>query len=139
MSKMTHRASTRINEDIYNDITKIAEDNRISRSDVIRLSLEGNLQKETSKKNKTLPADDREKMLKQITDISGMISQITRHNSIALNNINQIARSRNSGDSEDSLKKLTKETEVYKLTIEVFNEYIYKALEVLNDIWHTLG
>lgn len=135
MSEMTHRASTRINDDMDKLLKKVAEDNRLSRSDVIRLSLEGNLQKVIANRYKGLPEDDRVIALKGISETMGKMSIIEQDNLKALSYLDQITIAINSGLSAISLK----DVDVYKKSIVLSNDSLKDLLEVLNKIWLILA
>lgn len=134
MSTMSKTITIRINEDIYNDLTKTAEDIRISRSEVIRLSLEDNFQKRASMKNTNLPADDRENMLKLMGQILTLLGEINNHNSRNSSNLNQITKAVNSGNSAIS----PIDVEDYETLVNIFNGGLKEFSEVLYNLWLTL-
>lgn len=134
MSNKSRHINVRFDSELYGVVEKIAAENRMSKSDVVRTALESELSKIDARKNKTLSAEDREIMLKNMGLMMTNLSKIRNDNAKLGSNVNQIVKAINKG--EKSVDAVQLQTYVnYGDSIE---KYMEAVAEELNRIWLTL-
>lgn len=135
MDSMTNTITIRVNEDINNEVLRVSKENRLSKSEVVRTALEGELQKLTSQKSKVFTEKEREVALQNIGIVMKNTSNIRIDNSKALSNLNQITKKINSGDTLIS----SLDVREYKEIVDKLTTVLNRHSEVLNDLWLILG
>jgi Arc/MetJ-type ribon-helix-helix transcriptional regulator len=89
--------NVRFEEEIYADIVKRAEQERRSKSDVVRTALSGELAKISEQTNKVLTNEQRVAVLNIMGKVMTHVSVIRNDNAKLGRNVNQIAKSMNKG------------------------------------------
>jgi len=89
--------NVRFEEEIYADIVKRAEQERRSKSDVVRTALSGELAKISEQTNKVLTNEQRLAVLNIMGKVMTHVSVIRNDNAKLGRNVNQIAKSMNQG------------------------------------------
>lgn len=97
MSKQRNQVNVRLDDKTNDIVNRVAKANRVSKSEVVRLALTGELEKIDAKKNKSLSDEEREKVLRDLGKMMGVLSNIQNQNARLGNNVNQIAKAINMG------------------------------------------
>lgn len=130
----TRPISLRLDEDIFDAVEKISDEYQINRSEVLREAIDGELDKVLARKNKSVPLETREKILKRLGTIMTNTDQVKKITKNMATNLNQITKKINDGDS--SVSKI--EVEKYEELILKMTNILEKQAEGLNNIWLTL-
>lgn len=126
----TKRVTVRLEEADYKDLVKASEELGVTRSDVIRLSLQDNM---GDRKVINVGAQDKAKLLTTMSSLFGLLSEAGSQMIPVGRNINQIAKVANTSHSlsESEYSDLVKELNVLRKQ--------YHDLEVLekevHDLW----
>jgi hypothetical protein len=125
----TKRVTVRLEEEDYKDLVKASEELGITKSDVIRLSLQDNM---GDRKVINVGAQDKAKLLTTMSSLFGLLSEAEGQMIPIGRNINQIAKVANTSSSlsESEYSDLLKELNVLRKQ--------YHDLEVLEKEVHEL-
>lgn len=126
--------NVRFEEEIYADIVKRAEQERRSKSDIVRTALSGELAKISEQTNKSLTDDQRLAVLSIIGKVMTHVSVIRNDNAKLGNNINQIAKSMNLG--VPGVSKI--ELEAYKEFEKRIGSDLSQLSKGLDGVWRIL-
>lgn len=115
----------RVDEEVYNALTELAEDRGISRSDLVRMILSNELSKYY--KYKGIDKETFEKYIGTLSKISDKIGASERQLYKIGNNLNQIAKKVNTDKNMDAWNRNNGQ-------IEKYFETLYKHAELLGVI-----
>jgi len=135
MKSKSRHINVRFDSELYGVVEKVATENRMTKSEVVRTALEGELSKIDARKNKTLSDEDRERMLKNMGTMMTSLSSIRNDNAKYGNNINQMVKAINKGETSVSGIQLNG----YVQYGDKVEKYLETVAEELNRIWHTLA
>lgn len=107
MSKQRNQVNVRLDDKTNEIVNRVAKANRVSKSEVVRLALTGELEKIDAKKNKSLSDEEREKVLRELGKMMGVLSNIQNQNARLGSNVNQIAKAINMGRAPVSTQDAT--------------------------------
>lgn len=130
-----NQVNVRLKDDENAVVERIAGTHNISKSEVIRLALNGELAKVEKRKNNSLSDDERSVVLLKMGAMMGTLSEIRNQNSHFVSNVNQIAKVLNSGGQGVSQYDATA-YEKYGKEMSESQENIAKEL---NALWHILA
>lgn len=126
--------NVRFEEEIYADIVKRAEQERRSKSDVVRTALSGELAKISEQTNKVLTNEQRVAVLNIMGKVMTHVSVIRNDNAKLGRNVNQIAKSMNQGIP--GVSKI--ELEAYKDLEKRVDAEMSQFSKGLDAIWRIL-
>ena len=131
---MSKHISVRIDDELFDIVEQIAKANRMSKSEVVRTALEGELAKIAEHKNKDLSDGQRQAMLSMLGKIMTHVSVMRNDNARLGGNVNQIARALNSGGVGVSPIELQEYINLKEVVDKRLNEFS----RGLDAIWRTL-
>lgn len=134
MSKKSKHINVRFDSELYDVVEQIAKENRMSKSDVVRTAIEGELANISEQRNKSLSDAERETIIRDVGKILTFLSKIDAQNRRLGNNVNQIARAMNRGQKGVSQIELA-EYEKYGKWVERNMKAMSRAVDKL---WRTL-
>lgn len=134
MSTQRNQVNVRLDDVTNAIVNRVATSNRISKSEVVRLALTDELARIDERKNKTLSAEEREIMIGHFNKIATEMSRMHREVAMLGNNVNQIARAINRGESNMTFYDLNKCVNLER-TLARNLEIVAKEMD---RIWHTL-
>lgn len=97
MSNKSKHINVRFDSELHDVVEEIAKEKRISKSDVVRQAIEGQLSLMDNHKKESLSDKEREIIMDRLGKILTVTSQIKRNNILFGNNVNQIAKAVNMG------------------------------------------
>lgn len=134
MSKTRKQVNVRLSDGEMKVIDDVAQANRMSRSEVVRLAVMGELQRVNATRSKALTNEERAQALQMLAVMAENIATIRNANAKLGSNVNQIARALNSGVEP----KVEIPVEKYEAFGEVFNERLEDVAKELNALWQSL-
>lgn len=135
MSKKSKHINVRFDSELYDVVEQIAKENRMSKSDVVRTAIEGELANISEHRNRSLSDAERETIIRDVGRILTFLSRIEAQNRRLGNNVNQIARAMNKGQKGVSQIELD-EYEKYRHWVERNIKAMSKAVDKL---WRILA
>lgn len=93
MANKRCQINVRVSEEDMKLIESVAQENRMSKSDVVRLAMRGELKKVTDGRNKSLSNEEREQALKTLGRLTEEMVAVRHDNARMGSNVNQIAKS----------------------------------------------
>lgn len=131
---MSKHISVRIDDELFDIVEQMAKANRMSKSEVVRTALEGELAKISEQKNKALSDEQRQALLRILGKIMTHVSVMRNDNARLGGNVNQIARALNSGGVGVSQIELQEYINLKEVVDKRLNEFS----RGLDAIWRTL-
>lgn len=128
-----NQINVRLDDETFAVVNELAANNRMTKSQVVRAAITGQLEAINGSAKNSLSDDERKKILDTMTNIMTNISKINADVAREGNNINQIAKAANSGrimrhpDADDLANRREK-----------MAKYFSFAAEELNKIWQLL-
>lgn len=91
-----NQVNVRLTDDEARMIDDIAKENRMSKSDVVRFAIVGELKEVSAKRTKPMTPEQRIEILEAVGKATTLLSKVKADNAKLGNNVNQIARRLNS-------------------------------------------
>lgn len=135
-NKKTVHKTMRFTPEVAAQIDKLAKQNKMSFSEFVRHSIEGNLTAISEKKDTGLTAEERGFALRNLATMAENLGHMKRDSTKHGNNLNQIAKKLNSGGAatKDDMRLIIA---AYKRT-GALNDISIKMSKVVNKIWQSL-
>lgn len=135
MASMKKQITVRVSDSEYEMLGKVAEGQRLKRSDVVRLALFSKLPDETTGERVVMSDEQHEKVMLALGELQTTLSTIKRDNALLGSNVNQIARVANeTGNVGVTSDKLT----VYRIENERVKHITEKFTREVEKLWRTL-
>ncbi|MGF3113691.1 ribbon-helix-helix protein, CopG family [Facklamia sp. P9177] len=129
------RINVRVDEDLYNQISVIADNLGINRSEVLRLSVQADLLKALDSPINKMGEETRKELMISAGNMSKDLQKLSKDFTWITNNVNQIARKANvNGITSSDLKDLSK----FKKGVVVVNNEIKKVNLKVDKLWQYL-
>ncbi|WP_146159184.1 hypothetical protein [Alkalicoccus saliphilus] len=129
------RVTLRLDVQTNEFVTQIAEDEMISKSEVVRLALTGAKEDWKTRQGHRMTKEDREEILFKLVEILTVLGKVRNDNKKLGRNVNQIAKASNMG--------YTRVSEYEMQTYFSYGEYVKAGLEELakevHVLWRTFG
>lgn len=133
-TKQRNQVNVRLDDDTNAIVNKLAQQKRVSKSEVCRQALTGELAKIDAKQNKVFTPEERKEILVKLGSMTENISVIRNNNAKFGNNVNQIARAANQG-----VIKTHPQIQEFEKHGENMGAYLEKVAKELNEIWQLLA
>lgn len=91
-----NQVNVRLTDDEARMIDDIAKENRMSKSDVVRFAIVGELKEVSAKRTKPMTPEQRKEILEAVGKATTLLTKVRTDNAKLGNNVNQIARRLNS-------------------------------------------
>lgn len=132
--KQRNQVNVRLDDDTNVIVNKLAKQKRVSKSEVCRQALSGELAKIDERQNKVFTPEERRDVLLKLGSMAENISGIRNENVKLGNNVNQITKAANVGKIAthpqiDSFEKYGENVE----------RYLEDVAKELNRIWQLLA
>ena len=135
MASMKKQITVRVSDSEFEMLGKVAEQQRLKRSDIVRLALFSKLPDETTDEIAVMSDEQHEKVMLALGDLMTMVSTIKRDNALLGSNVNQIARIAN---ETGEIRATSDDLFVYN-TNEARTRYILEKLtREVDKLWRTL-
>lgn len=135
MASMKKQITVRVSESEYEMLGKVADGQRLKRSDVVRLALFSKLPDEPTGERVVMSDEQHEKVMLALGQLQTTLSTIKRDNALLGSNVNQIARVANeTGNVTATSDELT----VYRIENERVKYVTEKFTREVEKLWRTL-
>lgn len=135
MASMKKQITVRVSESEYEMLGKVAEGQRLKRSDVVRLALFSKLPDETTGERVVMSDEQHEKVMLALGELRTTLSTIKRDNALLGSNVNQIARVAN---ETGNVKATSDELTAYRIENERVKYITEKFTREVDKLWRTL-
>lgn len=134
MTTQRNQVNVRLDDETNAIVNKVAKQNRVSKSEVCRQAIAGELAKIDAKKNKTLSEEERKAVMTKLGHMMEEVSKIRQVTKNVATNVNQITKAANSGtiQTHPEIEKYLKYSDNVSLNLESF-------AKELNQIWQSLA
>lgn len=134
IKRSTNHISVRLDDDLYREIEKLADEKKIKKSGAVRLALSKELAKVAAHRETILPEEDRATVLRLLGVIQTEMSRMRNDNAKMGRNINQMAKATNSGGPVFSEIELDE----YKQYGAAVERNMASFAKGVNQVWRTL-
>ena len=129
-----NRITIRLDDETFKEVSSIAEDLQMNKSEVLRLALFSELKKMSDRKNKYMQIDERTKLIEALQDLINAMNNLTTQIIGTGTNINQIAKKLNTNHqgtfNAEVLDDILEE-------LEIFTDNHEEIREEVNDLWQS--
>lgn len=138
------QVNVRLTDDEARMIDEIAKENRMSKSDVVRFAIAGQLKEVTAKRSKPMEPVQRIELLDAIANATTIVSNIDAENGRRGNNVNQVAKYLNSNVTKQAgpdgkiLEALSRDLRFYRSSDMSTQEEVEKLAKELDKLWQLL-
>src|SRR5699024_3248329 len=135
MSKKSKHINVRFDSELYDVVEQIAKEKRMSKSEVVRQAIDGQLSLLGSSKADSLSDTEREEIMGQLGQIMTTLSTIKRNNILYGNNVNQIAKIMNSGGTPQiDEERFDRMVDYGRQHVEVLKQFS----KAVDELWRIL-
>lgn len=138
------QVNVRLTDDEARMIDEIAKENRMSKSDVVRFAIAGQLKEVTAERSRPIEPVQRKELLETLGKTTMMLTKVRTDNARLGNNVNQIARHLNSNVTKKAvpdgkvLEALSRDIRMYRSTDMNTQEELLNLSKELRRIWQSL-
>ena len=129
-----NRITIRLDDETFKEVSSIAEDLQMNKSEVLRLALFSELKKMSDRKNKYMSLDERTKLIEALQDLINAMNNLTTQIIGTGTNINQIAKKLNTNHqgtfNAEVLDDILEE-------LEIFTDNHEEIREEVKDLWQS--
>ena len=128
-----NRITIRLDDETFKEVSSIAEDLQMNKSEVLRLALFSELKKMSDRKNKYMSIDERTKLIEALQDLINAMNNLTTQIIGTGTNINQIAKKLNTNHqgtfNAEVLDDILEELEIFTDNHEEIREEVNDLLQ----------
>lgn len=138
------QVNVRLTDDEARMIDEIAKENRMSKSDVVRFAIVGQLKEVTAERSRPVEPVQRKELLETVGEARTIVAHIDAENARRGNNVNQIARHLNSNATKKAgpdgkiLEGLSRDLRMYRSADMNTQEEVEKLTKELKRLWQSL-